>query len=226
MVRPMSRSSAQRNILNELEHTEVVLQELLTTLFNLGSALKPIEREMRVSDFTSGGEVVEGMSKGVVCVLTGLIKGDPLEKILTLRGRGREIPILIKAGDRTENKVTVENIVGMLQVMDQKRELEYVVNLRWTGLPAPMEHDNVVVLGDRYVSGNFDRLMKLESNLNELRFRVIKDKGEFGGGLLVYEVIRSFGKRKNMVVAELTLSRQVVENDVLVIKILNMLASF
>jgi hypothetical protein len=222
----MSRSSAQRNILNELEHTEVVLQELLTTLFNLSSALKPIEREMRVSDFTSSGEIVEGMSKGVVCVLTGLIKGDPLEKILTLRGRGREIPILIKAGDRTETKVTVENIVGMLQVMNQKRSLEYIVNLRWAELPAPLEHDNVVVLGDRYVSGNFERLMKLESNLNELLFRVIKDKGEFGGGLLVYEVIRSFSNRKDMVVTELTLSRQVVENDVLVIKILNMLASF
>ncbi len=110
----MNKSSSQRSLLKELEHTEIVLQDLLTTLSNLNSTLKPIEREMKVGDFASSGEYIQGASSGVVCVLSGLIQGDPLQRILAEHGRGKDIPALIKAGDRSESAITVESIVNML----------------------------------------------------------------------------------------------------------------
>jgi len=222
----MSKSSSQRGLLKELERAEIVLHDLLTTLSNLNSALKPIEREMKVSDFTSSGEHVQGTSRGIVCVLSGLIQGDPLQKILTVKGRGRDIPALIKASDRSESPMTVESIVNMLHAENQKRSLEYVVNLRWAELPASLEREKVVIIGTRYESGNSIRLMKLETELEKIGLKILADNGEFGGGPLVYEIIESFCNKRNLLVVELTLSRQVVENDIAVMQMLNMLASF
>lgn len=222
----LSKSNNQRSLLNELERTEGVLQDLLSTLAGLNMLLKPIEQEMKVTDFASSGEYVQGVSKGVVCVLTGLIQGDPLQKILAEKGRGRNIPALIKAGDRTESQVTVESVVNMLHAEDQKQRLEFVINLRWAELPSPLERNRVVVRGDRFVSGKQIILRKIENELEELGLVVTVDQGEFGGGPLVYEIIRSFREIHDLLVAELTLSREVVENDALVIQMLNMLASF
>ena len=218
--------SNARSLLKELEHTENVLQDLLSVLSNLNSSLKPIERQMKVSDFSSSGEYVQGESKGVVCILSGLIQGDPLQQMLREKGRGRGIPSLIKAGDRSESEMTVESIVNMIHAEEQKKKLEYVINLRWAQLPAPLENEQVIIRGNRYQLGDSIRTRKLETELERLGLKVVIDDGEFGGGPLTYEVTKSFGDRRNLLVSELTLSRQVVENDDLVIQILNMLASF
>ncbi|MHA1963048.1 MAG: hypothetical protein ACXACG_17585 [Candidatus Thorarchaeota archaeon] len=222
----MRKTNGQRNLLKELEHTEIVLQDLLVTLSNLNTTLKPIESEMKVSEFASSGEYVQGASRGVVCVLSGLIQGDPLQRILTEKGRGRDIPALIKAGDRSESTTTVESIVNMLHAEDQKRSLEYVINLRWAELPTPLESESVVIRGTRYESGNSTRLTKLEADLKKIGLKILTDKGEFGGGPLMYEIVKSFSNRSNLLVTELTLSGQVVENDSVVIQILNLLSSF
>lgn len=222
----MSKSRSQSSLLKELERTEVVLQNLLTTLSNLNSTLKPIEHEMKVNDFASSGEFVQGASRGVVCALSGLIQGDPLQRILTEKGRGRDIPSLIKAGDRSESQTTVESIVNMLHAEDRKSRLEYVINLRWAELPAPLEKEKIVIRGSRYSSGSHISMTKLERDLEEICLKIVVDNGEFGGGTLVYEIIKSFSNRSDLLVAELTLSRQVVENDIAVIQILKTLASF
>ncbi|MHA3963570.1 MAG: hypothetical protein AM325_008510 [Candidatus Thorarchaeota archaeon SMTZ1-45] len=222
----MSNSENQSNFLKDLEHTEIVLQDLLATLSSLNSALKPIESRMKLSDFASSGEYVQGSSKGIVCVLSGLIRGDPLEKILTEKGRGKDIPTLIKAGDRSESQATVESIVNILHAEDKKRSLEYIINLRWAEFPSLLEDGMVVIRGTRYVGGSPLRLTKLEANLGKLGLRVLKDSGEFGGGPLSYRIAKSFINRHNLLIAELTLSRQVIESDNVVIKILNMLAAF
>ena len=222
----MSKSRSQRSLLKELEHTESVLQDLLTTLSNLNSTLKPIEREMKVSDFPSSGEFVQGASKGIVCVLSGLIQGDPLQKILSEKGRGSNIPALIKAGDRSESPMTVESIVNMLHAEDQKKRLEFVINLRWAELPAPLEIEKVVIIGVRYTTGSTVSKTKMDLGLEEIGLKTLKDNGEFGGGPLIYEIVKSFSNRRNLLVVELTLSSQVVEDEMTVIRILNMLASF
>jgi hypothetical protein len=114
----------------------------------------------------------------------------------------------------------------MLHAEDQKRSLEYIINLRWAELPAPLERERVVVIGTRYDSGDSMRLKKLETHLDKIGLKIVTDNGEFGGGPLTYEIVKSFSNRRNLLVLELTLSRQLVENDTTVIDVLNMLASF
>lgn len=221
----MSKSSSQRSLLKDLEYAESVLQDLLNTLSSLNSTLKPIEREMKVSDFTSSGEFIQGASTGIVCVLSGLIQGDPLQRILMEKGKGGNIPALIKASDRSESPLTVESVVNMLHAENQKQQLEYVINLRWAELPDPLEKGKVVIRGTRYTSGSRARITKLERALEQDGFNLVLDNGEFGGGPLAYEIIKSFDDGHDLLVIELTLSREVVENQDEVIRLLNILAS-
>ncbi|MFW9768140.1 MAG: hypothetical protein ACFFF9_06425 [Candidatus Thorarchaeota archaeon] len=214
----MSRSS----LLHELERAESVLNVLLERLSDLNAALEPIERSMRVSDFSSSGVFVQGASRGVVCVLSGLIQGDPLERVLSnLKGRG--IPTLIKSSDRTESQSTVASIVNMVTAEDQKKHVEYIVNLRWSEFPRPIERENVAILGTRYLKGDVTLLRKMIESLGVV---VLEDAGEFGGGPLVSELIRTFEKRSDQLILELTISHGLSENIPLLIRILNIIAGF
>ncbi|MHA2024761.1 MAG: hypothetical protein ACW98U_02575 [Candidatus Thorarchaeota archaeon] len=209
-------------LLQELERTERVLTLLLDRLSNLNAALEPIERGMRVTDFTSSGVYVPGMSRGIVCVPSGLIKGDPLEHILSVLG-GRGIPVLIKAGDRSESQSTVKSIVNMIQAEDQKKAIEFVVNLRWSEFPKPLEKGNVAIIGTRYVKGD---VKSLRNELEKLGVVIYYDDGEYGGGPLVHKFTKTEMKTPDALVVELTLSRSLSENLPLVTVILNVLASF
>lgn len=221
----MSGARKRRGLLQELERTEKVLEVLLTRLSNLNSALEPIEREMRVTDFASSGVYVQGASRGIVCVLSGLIKGDPFERVFSEK-RGSGIPALIKAGDRSESPSTVESIVNMVHAEDQKKPVEFVVNLRWSVFPGLIEKENIAIIGTRYLSGKPREVKKLKAELEALGVIVLEDDGEYGGGPLVYEFIMSFKNKPEPLVIELTLSLKLSENVTQVTKILNVLAAF
>jgi hypothetical protein len=210
------------SLLHELERAESVLDVLLERLSDLNAVLEPIERRMRVTDFSSSGVFVQGASRGVVCVLSGLIRGDPLERALrSLKGRG--IPTLIKAGDRTESPSTIDSIVNMVTAEDQKKQVEYIVNLRWSELPRPIEREDVAILGTRYLKGDVTLLRK---KIESVGVVVLEDGGEFGGGPLVYELIHKFADKSDQLILELTISQGLSENVSLLTEILNVIAGF
>ncbi|MHA1950706.1 MAG: hypothetical protein ACW99G_11215 [Candidatus Thorarchaeota archaeon] len=210
------------SLLQELDRTEKVLEILLTRLSKLNAALEPMERAMKVTDFASSGMHVQGASRGIVCVLSGLIKGDPLERTLSnLSGRG--IPALIKSGDRSESPSTIDNIVNMVVAEDQKKQVEFVVNLRWSVLPKPLDKENVAIVGTRYMNGDISRLRE---ELEILGVVVLDDDGEFGGGPLMFEISNIFANKLETIVMELTLSQSLAENAPAVTRILNVFASF
>ena len=157
---------------------------------------------------------------------SGLIQGDPLQRIVAERERGQKFPALVKAGDRSESPVIVESIVNMLHAEDEKKLLEYVINLRWAEFPAILEKENTIIIGNRYVSGSPTDMTKLQERLGDLHFLVLRDNGEFGGGPLIYEIIKSFEDRLNLLVVELTLSRNAANKRESVVGILEMLATF
>lgn len=210
------------SLLQELERTEKVLEILLTRLSDLNAALEPIETDMRITDFTSSGVYVQGASRGIVCVLSGLIKGDPLEHVLS-KMRGRGIPALIKAGNRSESPSSIDSIVNMILAEDKKKPVEFIVNLRWSVFPKPLEKENLAIIGTRYLKGDVSRLRK---ELEILGVDILEDDGEFGGGPLVYEFNRIFASKPDTLVFELTLSRSLTKNIPMVTGILNVLAAF
>lgn len=221
----MSGVRKRRDLLQELERTEKVLEVLYVRVSNLNSILEPLEREMRVTDFASSGVFVQGESRGIVCVLSGLIKGDPLERVLSKK-KGSGIPALIKAGDRSESPTIVESIVNMVHAEDKKKPVEYVVNLRWSAFPEPIDKENIMIVGSRYSSGRVHEVKRLKAELEALGVVILEDDGEYGGGLLVYEFIRSFKNKTEPLVIELTLSHKMSENVTVVARILNVLAAF
>ncbi len=221
----MSGARKRRGLLQELERTENVLEVLLTRLSNLNSSLQPIERELRVTDFVSSGVYVQGASRGIVCVLSGLIKGDPFERVFNEK-KGSGIPTLIKAGDRSESPTIVESIVNMVHAEDKKKPVEYVVNLRWSVFPGPIDKENIMIVGTRYSSGRVHEVKRLIAELEALGVVILEDDGEYGGGLLVFEFIRSFKNKLEPLVIELTLSHKLSENVTVVARILNVLAAF
>lgn len=221
----MSGVNNKPGLLQELERTEEVLNVLLTRLVNLKAILEPIEMQMRVTDFESSGIFKMGVSRGIVCVLSGLIKGDPLERMLHDKG-SRGFPALIKASDRTESPSTVESIANMVLAQNKNKQVEYVINLRWSVLPKPLEKEYTIIAGTRYISGNRQDIERLLSGLKGLGINIVEDGGEYGGGPLTYSLSKSFRNRPDLLIMELTLSHRLSENDTLLSRILNLLATF
>jgi hypothetical protein len=213
------------SLLQELERTEEVLEVLLDRISSIIEVLEPIERTMRVTDFSSSGVYVQGTSNGIVCALTALIRGDPMEQVLRDK-KGIGIPALIKAGDRSESPSTVDNIVKMVLAESEKKSLDFIVNLRWAVFPKSLENGRTLVFGSRYVSGHPRLVKKLQEKLEAIGVIVIEDDGEFGGGPLVFEFIKSFRNKNDSLVIEITLSESLSKNVGLVTGILNVLADF
>ncbi|MFX1482932.1 MAG: hypothetical protein ACFFCP_07055 [Promethearchaeota archaeon] len=221
----MSGVNKKPGLLQELERTEEVLDVLLRRLVNLKAILEPIEMQMRVTDFETSGIFTMGVSRGIVCVLSGLIKGDPLERILNDKG-SRGFPALIKASDRSESPSTVESIMNMVLAQNKKKQVEYIINLRWSLLPEPLEKEYTIIVGTRYISGKSQDIERLFSGLKGLGIEIVEDRGEYGGGPLAYNLGKSFRDRPDLLIMELTLSQRLSENDTLVSRILNLLATF
>ena len=111
----------------------------------------------------------------------------------------------------------------MVQAEDQKKAIEFIVNLRWSEFPKPLEKGNVVIIGTRYVKGD---VKSLREELEKLGVVIINDDREYGGGPLVHMFTKTEMKTPDALVVELTLSRSLSENLPLVTVILNVLASF
>ncbi len=220
----MSSINGHRSLLQELERTEIVLNRLLKKISNISEFLRPLEHSLRAEDFSSSGSYVPGTSNGVVCVLSSLIKGDPLSSSLDLiRGRGLKLPAIIKGSDRSETKSTCDSILKIIEGKPDGTPIDYVINLRWANLPSIINDTNVVVIGNRYNYRKKEALKKLHIRFKELGLQVLEDAGQFGGGPLTYRLTELARKRGNMTVLEITLSHSIAGNQDRVAEILESL---
>ena len=220
----MSSMNGHRSLLQELERVETVLNRLLKKISIISDFLRPLEHSLRSEDFSSSGSYVPGTSNGVVCVLSSLIKGDPLSSSIDLiRGRGLKLPAIIKGSDRSETKSTCDSILKIIEGKPGGTPIDYVINLRWANLPSIVGDTNVVVIGKRYNSIKKEALKKLQIRFKELGFQILEDVGQFGGGPLTYRLAGLARKKGNMTVLEVTLSHRMAENHDRVAEILESL---
>jgi len=220
----MSSLNEHRSLLQELERTETVLNRLSKKISNVSDFLRPLEHSLRAEDFSSSGSYVPGTSNGVVCVLSSLIKGDPLSSSIDLiRGKGLKLPAIIKGSDRNETKSTCDTILKIIEGKPGGTPINYVINLRWANLPAIVDDTNVVVIGKRFHYRKKRDLKKLQTRFEEIGFQVLEDVGQFGGGPLTYRLTELARKLGNMTVLEITLSHCIAENHDRVAEILESL---
>ncbi len=220
----MSSLNGHRSLLQELERTETVLTRLLKKISNINDFLGPLEHSLRAEDFSSSGSYIPGTSNGVVCVLSSLIKGDPLSRsIELLRGRGLKLPAIIKGSDRSETKSTCDSILKIIGGKPGGSQIDYVINLRWANLPSVVDDKNVLVIGNRFHYKKNEALKILDIRFKELDFHVLEDAGQFGGGPLTYRLTELARKLGNMTVLEITLSHRFAEDHERVANILESL---
>ena len=220
----MSSINGHRSLLQELERTEIVLNRLLKKISNISEFLRPLEHSLRAEDFSSSGSYVPGTSNGVVCVLSSLIKGDPLSSSIDLiRGKGLKLPAIIKGSDRSETRSTCDSILKIIEGKPGGTPIDYVINLRWANLPAIVDGTNVVVIGKRFHYRKKEALKKLHIRFKELDLQILEDMGQFGGGPLTYRLTELARKLGNMTVLEITLSHYIAENHDRVAEILESL---
>jgi len=220
----MSSLNGHQSLLQELERTETVLTRLLKKISNISELLRPLEQSLRAEDFTSSGLYVPGTSNGVVCILSSLIKGDPLSNSIDLiRGRGLKLPAIIKGSDRSETKSTCDSILKIIEGKPGGTPIDYVINLRWANLPSILNDANVVVIGERYNYRKIEAMKKLHIRFRELDFQILEDVGQFGGGPLTFRLTELAQELGNMTVLEITLSHRMAENHDRVAEILESL---
>ncbi|TFG31797.1 hypothetical protein EU528_05210 [Candidatus Thorarchaeota archaeon] len=220
----MSSLKDQRGILQELEKLESVLSGTFKKLSVINDHLRPLEHSLRAQEFSSSGSYVRGMSNGIVCILSALIKGDPLAiSIESIKGTGRKFPAIIKGSDRSETNSTCESILKIVEGKPGGIPINYVINLRWANLPPVIDGRNVLIVGTRYYHGRKDALKKLYNQLQEIGCQILEDRGEFGGGLLTFKMTELAKKIGNITVLEITLSRHLAQDHERVADILESL---
>ncbi|TFG33977.1 hypothetical protein EU527_05835 [Candidatus Thorarchaeota archaeon] len=210
----MNKSNRDNSLFQELERADSALTKVLEKLIVINDSLKPVLRELRVIDFSSSGIFKRGIANGIICSVTSLIRGDPLSKSLEAQqGKGLEIPSIIMAADRNESRNTCDSILKIIESEFLKKTPRFIINLRWGSMPKILNPHNILVIGRRYSNLEEQELKKLTTNLEQQGLRVYEDSGEYGGGLLIYHLLESVGKTGNTTVFEITLSKELAENE-------------
>jgi hypothetical protein len=222
----MCGASEPISLLKEIERAERVLDSLLQRLSKLYHSLEEVESNLRVSDFSSSGMFVQGLTNGIICILTANIKGDPIYNVLeSLKGKGLKLSAIIKGSDRSEAPDTCDSILKIIKAKFNHNTTRLIINLRWSALSALIDKDNVVIIGTRFIHGSNDEISRFKKNLKELNLEVFEDDGEFGGGLLTYKLTNFAKNIDSLIVLELTLSSTLLENTKKVAEILEMVST-
>ncbi|MBN2228848.1 MAG: hypothetical protein JW779_04570 [Candidatus Thorarchaeota archaeon] len=217
----MSSSNKQSSLFQEIERAENVLERTLQKLFDIHNVLKPVESELFVDDFSSNGTLTPGAVRGIVCAPTGLIKGDPINFVLNqATGKGLNLPSMIKYADRSESPETCDAIMKIIESQVVRSPVSFIFNLRWSQLHIMNDKENTIIMGMRYRTGRLEDIEKFSNRLEKLGLQVLRDEGEFGGGLLTFRIMRYAQNLDNVMVLELTLSQSLAENSEKVIEIL------
>ncbi|MGY5858761.1 MAG: hypothetical protein RTU63_05290 [Candidatus Thorarchaeota archaeon] len=209
----MSSVNERHSLLEEIERTENVLEGLLRKISNVSKYLSPLEHMLRAEDFSSTGSYQPGVSDGIVCVLSAMIKGDPLANSIELiKGKGRNLPAVIKGSDRSETKSTCDSILKIVEGNPGGKPITFVINLRWANLPPAIDGKSVLVVGKRFSYDQKGSLKKLYNRFKEIGITVLEDQGQFGGGPLTFRLMQLARKLQSMTILEITLSRHFAEN--------------
>ena len=210
----MNSSNRNRSLLQELERADSALTKILEKVMIFNEILKPIELALRVSDFSSSGVYKRGTTNGIVCSLTALIKGDPLSRSLeALQGKGLELPSIIKGADRNESRSTCKAILKIIESNSGNGFPRFIVNLRWSMLPKILSQKKILIIGKRYSNLKDSESRKLADELVRQGLEVLDDSGEYGGGQLTYHLLESVDNKKKATIFEVTLSKELAEDE-------------
>ncbi|MHA1484165.1 MAG: hypothetical protein ACTSPR_02475 [Candidatus Thorarchaeota archaeon] len=222
----MSAAPVKKSRKHNLERTIRAMESISHSLALMESHLTSFENSHLMKDLISAGEYIVGNLPGVICIPSTLKQGDPLQPALNqMKTRGYGMPSIIRLDDSMESVDTCDKVVRIIrsEVLPSLDDSSFVVNLRCDEMISPFESNRTIVIGRRYSKGSKKRFKRLERTLGELGVSVLSDKGEYGGGPLVYAITRALPTKTNLLIFELTLSMSVAKEPDIVAQILESL---
>ena len=216
----------------DLERAKEVLKDLAQRVSGLRAALEPFERGMRTKGFEDGELYLRGTPNGFICFPTVLTPKDSMSGMIEdLSATATKTPSLIKAADPEESMELAERIIRLLQweMRNRQEGMEgpsFVIVLRWANMFETLEQSGVGVIGKRYLTGSAQQLKDFTKMLKKTGITVAFDDGEYGGGLLTHELLRVFGHTRDILIAQLTLSRRAATDRAVMSRLLEKLSSF
>ena len=216
----------------DLEKAKDVLKDLVQRVSGLRTALESLERDMKREDIEDGEVCVQGTPNGFILLPTALTPGDSMSGMIEdLSASSTKTPSLIKAADPGESMESAERTIRLLEwKMENRRERvvkpRFMIVLRWANMFEPLEQSKTGVIGKRYLTGSAQQLTNFTKMLKKTGITVAFDDGEYGGGLLAHELLRVFGQFRDVLIAQLTLSRRAATDRGVMSRLLEKLASF
>lgn len=230
LLKLKSESPLSSELSKDLEKAKDVLERLLQRVSRLRTSLEPFERGLSAKDFEASDVHIRGTPTGFICLPTALSPGDPLN--ITVEGimaESDKAPSLIKAADDEESRAMCDRTIKMLEWEMEKtagEEPQFLIVLRWSDMFEPLEKKKTGVIGKRYLAGSAEQLKAFVQTLKKAGIAVLFDDGEYGGGALTYELVQAFGESRSTLIAQLTLSRGVITDNVAITRLLESLSSF
>ena len=222
----MSNALVRKSLKHNLERTIRAMESISHSLALMESHLTSLENSHLMKDLISADEYIVGKLPGVICIPSPQKQSDALQLALNqLKAKGGGMPSMIRLGDSMESVETCDKVVRIIrsEILPSLDDNSFVVNLRCDEMISPFESNRTIIIGRRYSKGSRKRFRRLKRTLGELGVSVLSDRGEYGGGPLVYAVTKALPTKTNLLVFELTLSMSVAKEPDIVAQILESL---
>ncbi|MFX0108616.1 MAG: hypothetical protein ACFE7R_10050 [Candidatus Hodarchaeota archaeon] len=222
----MSPEINDSHLFVHLERAESVLQELRNRITGLNATLEFLEVSLQPARKSIAKFQFKGKMNGILLLPTAECRRDPLRTGYTaLRDSNISLIVMsdcIQTGAIESMTNLVRLVNGELSGSDSQR---FVIVLRWAPMIRPLERRKAIVIGKRYYRDPQGVINELKKELVKLGFEVFEDRGEYGGGFLVYMMTNSIF-RQDILIIELTLARQTCTDISQILRLGSMLSKF
>lgn len=208
-----------QSIVTDIERAKHVLKQLESILEKLNESLAFEENRLYRGDLKS--DAISGDSSRVIILLSEALTTHPT--FIKMLSNFRAVQSnYIQVDDSLESQLTCRKIVKSISARfsDTPNPPRCIVNLQSALMIPFREKDQVIVIGNRYLQDENEILRKFETQFRGVGFHFVSDQGLFGGGVLTYELARSF---QEITIIEITLSHSFIEDEYNIHRLLEIL---
>ncbi len=199
-----------QRIVSDLEKAKSVVKQLEAVLVKLNVSLEFEENTLYRRDMSS--DATRESTTGVVVLFSEtLSNSQTFISVLSTKSSAVESNY-IQVDDIMESQLTCRKIIRSLSVKfrNSPTPLNCIINLQCVQMIPPREEEQVIVIGKLYFQDVKEIIQKYEDQFRGLGFHFVYDQGQFGGGVLTYELIQSFPEST---IFEITLSQSFTEDE-------------
>jgi hypothetical protein len=222
----MNQKPLSPNLIDEMNKTKNVLEKILSNIMSINKHLESLEQELHKKEFISHGLFEKGVCNFIICLpcITPNSREFSVYEIIRKR---EDMFSLVWIDDLTESPFTCRRITKLVesQIKTNIKEKIVIVNLRWVRMISPLESSPTIIIGKRFFLADMKDIKRLEKGLNDIGVSVFEDEGEYGGGPLIYSLMKVLEHYEDVFLVELTLSYNMARNESVIEELFNLLST-